>query len=202
MKTLSNYISEKLYHQQVDEKLIINKHFNKSDDLDDLISKLDNINDKRSIDSENAFGFQTNGKNCDDITLVYIWKSLINAGIETDLQTAYDDILNGESMIVYAEEDEQYYAAVQVMFKIPVNKISKNYPFFSLIFFIDDDTWLHVIASLCDNIKSIEGRIIKAYKVDDIDSIKKLLKFLLKNNNNYIGTFTTDDFEKIINKLE
>ena len=65
MKSLKNYIAEKLIicHQQVDEKLVINKNYkNSSDELNEILSKIWELIDKRrggiiytKISSDNAF---------------------------------------------------------------------------------------------------------------------------------------------------
>ena len=40
MKSLNKYLSEKLFHQQVDEKLIVNKNLKQAQDVEDMIKEL------------------------------------------------------------------------------------------------------------------------------------------------------------------
>ena len=95
MKTLSNYISE---------KLIINKNYKKYD-LNELISKLNNIdiNVRKPLDFDRTIGFEIN-KKYNDIEINYIWNSLKDLGTKINPKKAYDDILNGKSLLVYTEK--------------------------------------------------------------------------------------------------
>ena len=54
MKQLNLYINEKLYHQQVDEKLVINKdiksHLDLTTDISNIMKKYNLINQKNLVD--------------------------------------------------------------------------------------------------------------------------------------------------------
>ena len=199
MKTLSNYISEKLViNQQVDEKLLINKNY-KNDILLDLIETLNKFDKCPPYDfADMHSGFMIEDPQKNNLSINHIWNVISDKiARKIKIDKVRDSILNGEIIVIKREATHTIWSAVEIF----INTDIKTFENFIISFFIGKNNKLSVLCLLSED--CLPDDIIDAGKIEDKESIIEIINFIKDNDKENTGHNLPDwEFEHILNRLK
>ena len=195
MKTLSNYISE---------KLVINKDY-KNFEVKKAYEIIDKYLNNRQysnlgLHDHMLFGFMTNinwKKEDDDISLTKIWYSIKNISEENREYILEDLVLNGEIICVASYGVPNSYAAVTIVFKTSF----KNYKYFKIEFYGPQDK-MGVVGQLFNDFDEHVYNIKNSCIVKNHQFIVDLANFIIEHDLEDPQKITKNDLDKILKDIK